>query len=262
VTETYRPSGDEVDAFNEELREYARDPDFRAHAAEGVRLLALAHWPGRNVRVRTPSLGVNEWVESDADQYFGHDKQREPAAAPTAEVERDAPPTERAPQQGPQSSAQMRAEALHRAVETGHPVTQAYGMQGQGAKLVTAGADYDGTSRVFDAHGTAKGRAADGLDEQARAELARLPEYGQPGSEKNKKRAQEIRQAAGRRAAQRALTGPAVPPAAPISDSRAFINEVERRQASADPMQRITSHRQLSDVAHRHGIDPATYGRR
>ena len=46
MTETYRPSGDEVDAFNEELREYARDPDFRAHAAEGVRLLALAHWPG------------------------------------------------------------------------------------------------------------------------------------------------------------------------------------------------------------------------
>jgi hypothetical protein len=159
------------------------------------------------------------------------------------------------------SSAELRSEALHRAVAAGHPTTVAYGMQGgmQGAKLVRAGADYDQTSQVFDAHGIAKGRAADGLDEQARAELAALPEYGQPGSEKNKKRAQEIRQAAGQRAAQRALTGPAVPAAAPISDSRAFIDEVERRQASTDPMQRITSHRQLVEVAHRHGVDPGSF---
>jgi hypothetical protein len=262
VTETDRPTADEVGAFNDDLRRVAREA-----AAEGdritardLRTLAEIHWPGENVRVKSDSLGI-DWLESNPDLGADQPEQATPVT-PTAEVQQATPSTERAPQRGPQSSAQLRAEALQRTVEAGHPVTVAYGMQGQGAKLVTAGADYDGTSRVFDAHGRPSGGVVDGLDEQARAELAALPAYGRPGSEKNKKRAVEIRQAAARRAAQRALTGPAEPAAAPISDSRAFIDEVERRQASADPMQQITSHRQLADVAHRHGIDPATYGRR
>jgi hypothetical protein len=88
---------------------------------------------------------------------------------------------------------------LHRAVEAGHPVTRAYGTQG--AKLITGGEELDRAARVFDARGNVKGGRVDGLDEQARTELAALPAYGQEGWGRRQARAVLAR------AAQRAAAG-------------------------------------------------------
>jgi hypothetical protein len=75
-----------------------------------------------------------------------------------------------------------------------------YGNQ-QGVKVITAEQGYDRSGRVLDAHLNPMSRG-DGLDEQARAEIAALPAYGEPGWGEAKRKLVQIRQAAARRAAE------------------------------------------------------------
>jgi hypothetical protein len=67
-------------------------------------------------------------------------------------------------------------------------------------KVITAADGYDHSGRVVDAHLNSRSHG-DGLDEQARAEIAVLPRYGEPGWGEAKRKLTQIRAAAARRAA-------------------------------------------------------------
>jgi hypothetical protein len=185
----YIPTEDEKAAFNRDLTRFAREAEAEGDTftARDLRLLALAHWPGENVRVKSDALGIG-WVESKPDDYYGRDEQKQPAAG--------MPPTQgQAPQPAP---LQPPAAHPNPAIEQARRDFQDIYGGHQGVKVITAHEGYDHSGRVVDAHLNAKGRS-DGLDEQARAEIAALPKYGDPGWGKAKLTA--IRQAAAQRAA-------------------------------------------------------------
>jgi hypothetical protein len=257
MAKTYKPTEAEITAFRRDLRKYvalAEEEDGGGFTANDLRALAQHHWPDRNVRVKSDLMAV-DWIDSYPD--VAGDKPKTPTAAPVApvaEVEQVTPSTGPAPSHGrPLPAGVEQARRDFQNIYGGH----------EGVKVITVAPDYDDSSRVFDARGNVKdgGQVVDGLNEQDRRELAALPAYGEPGGEKSLKRSREIRQRAAIRTAQQALTGPPLPPAPPSGSGRAFIDEVERRQASGDPMQVITSHAQLAEVAARHGVDAATFGR-
>ncbi len=185
----YRPTADEIDAFNRELTRVSRmfDADGEVFTASDLRLLAGAQWPGENVRVKSDALDI-AWLDSNPDLVA--DEPAQPAAGtPSAQVQGAPRPLPPQPQKHPNAAVQAARDAF---VDT-------YGA-GEGVKIITAHDGYDHSGVVFDAHGVRKGRG-DGLDEQARAEIAALPAYGQPGWGEAKRKLTQIRQAAARRAA-------------------------------------------------------------
>lgn len=185
MTANYKPTEAEIEAFNRDLRRYVAfvgEEDGGELTANDLRVLADHHWPGRNVRVKSDWLGI-DWVETNPDR--ADDKPQQPAAPQVA-----------AAAASPQPSAAHPNPAVERARRDFQDI---YGNQ-QGVKIITAGEGYDRSGWVVDAHLNPMSRS-DGLDDQARAEIAALPAYGSPGWGEAKRKLVQIRQAAARRAA-------------------------------------------------------------
>jgi hypothetical protein len=181
----YQPTEAEIDAFRRDLTRYVafvEEEDGGELTANDLRVLAEAHWPGRNVRVKSDQLGIG-WIESNPDR--GGSEPEQPAVGQSTAQ----PASPQPPQGHPNAAVQAARDAF---VDT-------YGGQ-QGVKIITAGEGYDHSGRVVDAHLNPMGRS-DGLDEQARAEIAALPAYGEPGWGEAKRNLAKIRQAAARRQA-------------------------------------------------------------
>jgi hypothetical protein len=180
----YQPTEAEIEAFRRDLTRYVayvEEEDGGEITANDLRVLAEAHWPGKNVRVKSDQLGIG-WVDSNPG--LAADRPEQPA---TVAASGPAPP---------QPSAAHPNAAIEQARRDFQDI---YGNQ-QGVKTITAGEGYDHSGRVVDAHLNPMGRG-DGLDEQARAEIAALPAYGSPGWGEAKRKLTQIRQAAARRAA-------------------------------------------------------------
>jgi hypothetical protein len=191
MARNYIPTEDEREAFDRDLTRFSREAEAEGDTftARDLRLLALAHWPGENVRVKSDQLGIG-WVESDPDEYYGRNEQRQPAAGtPPPQGQAPQPATPEPPQAHPNPAIEQ-ARRDFQDIYGGH----------EGVRIITAHDGYDHSGRVVDAHLNARGRG-DGLDEQARAEIAKLPAYGEPGWGEAKRRLTQIRQAAARRAA-------------------------------------------------------------
>jgi hypothetical protein len=181
----YQPTATEIEAFNRDLTRYVayvEEEDGGDFTTNDLRVLADHHWPGKNVRVKSEQLGIG-WVESKPDRGSGKPEQ----AAVVQAASRPAPPQ---PPAGHPNAAIEQARRDFQDVYGGH----------EGVKVITAHGGYDHSGRVLDVHLNAQGRS-DGLDEQARAEIAALPGYGEPGYNGAKKRLAQIRAAAAQRAA-------------------------------------------------------------
>jgi hypothetical protein len=180
----YQPTTAEIEAFNRDLTRYVAfvEDEGGDFTANDLRVLADHHWPGRNVRVKSDQLGIG-WVDSNPDHVAG--KPDQPAT-----VQATSQPTPPQPPQGHPNAAIEQARRDFQDIYGGH----------EGVKIITAHEGYDHSGRVVDAHLNPMGRS-DGLDEQARAEIAALPRYGEPGWGEAKRKLVQIRQAVARRAA-------------------------------------------------------------
>jgi hypothetical protein len=184
VAANYNPTEAEIEAFRRHLTRYVafvEEEDGGKLTAHDLRALAEAHWPGKNVRVKSDQLGIG-WVESNPDR--ADDKPEQPAVVQAAS--RPAPP------QPPQGHPNPAVEQARRDFQ------DIYGNQ-QGAKVITVSDDYARSGQTVDVHLNPTSRGDRGLDEQARREIDALPKYGDPGW--SKRQLTQIRAGAAQRAA-------------------------------------------------------------
>jgi hypothetical protein len=140
--------------------------------------------------VKFDDFGI-DWIDSNPQPKPPAAQQPTAAASPPAVVAQpEAPPVT------------WRARDVSGAVGAARKqFAQRYG-EVEGPRLVTAHPDFsDHPGVVYDAHGRPVGATADGLDEQARGELAGLPDYGGPGFGANRRNVKQIHQDAAQRAA-------------------------------------------------------------
>jgi hypothetical protein len=246
----YVPTASEIEAFNRDLTRYSRaaEAEGDTFTAADLRMLAQVHWPGRNVLIGAPTLGI-ERVESNPESTPSPPQQ--PAAATQGTGTPPEAPKPPDPLAGLPAHERQRLEHAA-AVLADHPYgrMQPTVVDGGRHQAGDAGVEYDGRGRILSGPRT----LADDDAQAARDALAAVPQYGQPGWEQGKQKALAVLANARQRAPlspDKAAKLAQAEAALEVEARAAFRAELAEKQARGEL---VANYRELGALAEKHGV--------